>query len=91
MGTRGSIKVDHPKREGLEGLLLLMDQMGEKYGVSRTCIALAWLMKHPSQIIPIVGSAKPEHIRDATHADSMELDREDWYRLFVAAKMEPLP
>jgi len=61
------------------------------YGVSRTVIALAWLLKHPSKIIPIVGSANPDNIRDAAKADDIDLDREDWYRLLVAARGKPLP
>jgi predicted oxidoreductase len=54
-------------------------------------IALAWLMKHPSKIVPIVGSAKPENIKAAAKPDEIELDPEDWYRILVAARMKPLP
>ncbi|MEY2466013.1 MAG: hypothetical protein QOD03_534 [Verrucomicrobiota bacterium] len=60
-------------------------------GVNRTVIALAWLLKHPSKIMPIVGSTKPERIREATQAADIELTREEWYRLFTAARGEPLP
>jgi predicted oxidoreductase len=79
-------------REGAgQNLLRVMDTVGEKYGVGRTVIALAWLLKHPSGIVPIVGSANPERIKDAVKADAVELDREDWYRLLVAARGKPLP
>lgn len=91
LGSRGRVPADHPKREGLQKLIAMMDAMSKRYGVSRTCIALAWLLKHPSMMIPIVGSANPEHIRDAVGSDSIEMSREDWYRLLVAARMEPLP
>ena len=77
-------KIWNSVRETLDGLAL-------KYGVSRTCVALAWLLKHPSRIVPIVGSVNPENIRDAVGADSVEMDREDWYRLFVVAQGGPLP
>jgi predicted oxidoreductase len=48
-------------------------------------------MKHPSKIIPIVGSNKPDHIKDAVKANATELSREEWYRILVAARGEPLP
>ncbi len=72
-------------------LLDVMDTAAKKYGVSRMVIALAWLLKHPSGIIPIVGSANPDRIRDAVRADEIDIDREDWYRILVAARGEPLP
>jgi predicted oxidoreductase len=91
LGSGGKVDQRHPKREGLENLLKVLDGVASGYGVSRTVIALAWLLKHPAKIIPIVGSANPNHIRDAAKADGVELDREDWYRILVAARMEPLP
>jgi predicted oxidoreductase len=72
-------------------LLPVLDEIAAARGVSRTVIALAWLMKHPSGIVPIVGSAKPERIAEAAKAGELELNREEWYRLFVAARGEPLP
>jgi predicted oxidoreductase len=72
-------------------LLPVLDEIAAGRGVSRTVIALAWLMKHPSGIVPIVGSAKPERIAEAAKAGELELNREEWYRLFVAARGEPLP
>lgn len=68
-----------------------LDDTASRYGVSRAVIALAWLMKHPSHILPIIGSTNIDRIRDAVKADSVELTREDWYRLLIAARGEPLP
>jgi predicted oxidoreductase len=65
--------------------------MAVKYGVSRSVLSLAWLLKHPSQIIPIVGSSNPQRIKEAVLADSVELSRDDWYRLLVVARGEKLP
>ncbi|RYG36816.1 aldo/keto reductase [bacterium] len=80
-----------PAGDSREGLLKTMDEIAAKLGVSRTVLAFAWLMKHPSQIIPIVGSVRPEKIRDAAQAAELDLDREDWYRLYVAARGKNLP
>jgi len=91
LGTGGKVDRKNPRRRGLWALIELMDKTAAAYGVSRTVIALAWLLKHPSRIIPIVGSTNPAHIADAVKADSVDLSREDWYRLLVAARMEKLP
>ncbi len=68
-----------------------VDKIAKACGVSRTAIALAWLLKHPSGIIPIVGSTDPKNIRKAAHAVEIELSREEWYRLLAAARGERLP
>jgi predicted oxidoreductase len=48
-------------------------------------------MKHPTKIIPIVGSVNPDRIKAAAAADEIELSREEWYTLLLAARGEPLP
>jgi predicted oxidoreductase len=80
-----------PAKDVAKKLFKEMDQVAAAHGVSRSVLAIAWLLKHPSRIIPIVGSNTPERIREAVRADSLELSREDWYRLMVAARGEPLP
>ena len=57
---------------------------------SPTAVALAWLLRHPAGIVPIVGSTNPDHIREAIRADGLQLSREEWYHLMAAAG-EPLP
>jgi predicted oxidoreductase len=74
-----------------EFVVKLLDEIAGKSGVTRSAIALAWLLKHPSRIMPIVGSTNPQRIRDAAKADAIELSREDWYQLLLAARGEPLP
>ena len=82
-----------PGQRGYRPELFLpaLDAIAKSHGVSRVAVALAWLMKHPSKIMPIVGSVKPERIREAAKADDLDLTREDWYRLLLAARGEPLP
>ena len=77
LGTGGEVRADHPKKEQYLAVQKMLDELAKNYGVSRTVMALAWLLKHPSGIIPIVGSCNPEHIKDATKADGLELSRED--------------
>lgn len=68
-----------------------LDEIAAELGISRSATALAWLMRHPSGIIPIVGSNSPANLRDAVTADSVEMSREQWYRLLLAARGRDLP
>jgi predicted oxidoreductase len=74
-----------------DGVLPLLDEYAKLRGVTRSTVALAWLLKHPAGIMPIVGSTNPQHIRDAVRAPEVNLSREEWYRLLTAARGEPLP
>lgn len=60
-------------------------QMGEKYGVDASAIAIAWILRHPAGIMPLLGTLNEKHLDDALAAVNVELSRVDWYRLFVAA------
>ncbi len=74
-----------------EAVVSALDEIAQARGVSRTVVALAWLLKHPSRIVPIVGSTEPAHIHEAIGADTMDLSREEWYLLLEAARGERLP
>lgn len=74
-----------------DGVVKVLDEVARARGVSRMIIAFAWLLKHPGGIMPIVGSTDPQRIREATRALDLELTREEWYRLLLAARGEPLP
>ena len=74
-----------------EQFLPVVDAIARTRGVHRTVVALAWLLKHPAKILPIVGTTNPDRIREATKAADLDLTREEWYRLLVAARGEPVP
>jgi predicted oxidoreductase len=79
---------DHAERLHVREVL---DLIARERGVSRQVVALAWLLKHPSGIAPIVGSTQPERIRDAATAAQLDLTRDEWYRLLEAALGQRLP
>ena len=64
----------------------LLDTMAGKYGASRSQLALAWLLRHPAKVIPIVGTTDPQRIADVIDATAIEISREDWYLLLAAAE-----
>jgi predicted oxidoreductase len=81
------------KSEGASpaGLPARLHALAAEKKVSPSVIALAWLVRHPSRMIPIVGSTNPERIREATLADSTPISREEWYTLLTASRGVPLP
>jgi predicted oxidoreductase len=82
-----------PRQEAYrtEAVVAALDKIAQTRGVSRTVVALAWLLRHPSRIVPLIGSTEPAHIREAVRADTMDLSREEWYGLLEAARGERLP
>lgn len=69
----------------MESIKVVINQLGEIYGASLDQILLAFLLKHPAQIIPIYGSSKVHRIQSAKEALEISLNHEDWYRLWESA------
>ena len=64
----------------------VLAHVAKEYGTTPLAIVLAWLMRHPSKIIPIYGSTRPEMIRASIEAYKIDLDRDNWYRILFAAR-----
>jgi predicted oxidoreductase len=79
---------DHARRMRIRDTL---ESIARDRESSRPTVALAWLLRHPSRIVPIVGSTDPKKIRELTSAVDLELTREEWYRLLEAALGSRLP
>lgn len=87
-----AVPEDLPERAAVERVLALMNELGPAYGdATPTQLALAWLLAHPAGIIPLVGSVNPAHIQEAAEAAAITLSREDWYKLWVAARGVRVP
>lgn len=54
-------------------------------------VILAWILRHPAGIQPIVGTTKAERVRASVQADAVELSREEWYALLAAARGAKVP
>jgi predicted oxidoreductase len=52
---------------------------------------LAWILKHPARVVPILGTGKIERVRSAIQAERLELSREQWFRIWVASLGKRLP
>lgn len=84
-------KADAPAREHHQAILAALDSAAEQFGCDRTVIALAWLLRHPAGIVPVVGSVQPTNIKNAAKAAEIEMDRDTWYRILLAARGVKLP
>jgi predicted oxidoreductase len=65
--------------------------LAAEYQVSKEAIILAWLMRHPANIQAVIGTTKTDRIIACAQAQHIELSREHWYSLYVAARGEELP
>ena len=63
---------------------VLCDLAGQ-YGVAPSTVAIAWVMRLPGSVIPVLGSSDRERLRDVARAAAIRLDRQDWFALYAAA------
>lgn len=68
-----------------------LEKLKEKYNASSTQLLLAWILKHPAKIHPVIGTTRKERISEANKALSLELDLEDWFLLLEASRGEEVP
>ena len=72
-------------RENFAELNTVMDELAEKYRVTPTGIAIAWITRHPANLQVVLGTTKPSRVRESVAGSDVVLTREEWYRLFRAA------
>lgn len=69
----------------------VMKKLKKKYGVTSTELLLAWIMKHPSGIYPVVGTSTDTRLKLSVKASNLQLENEDWFRLLVASQGHDVP
>ena len=62
-----------------------MDKIASKYGVSKTTIAIAWLLRHPAKMQPITGTTNCQRLKECIKASEIYLSREEWYEIYKSA------
>lgn len=67
------------------------EELSEVYQTSADVILFSWLLRHPSGIFPVTGTSKSERIRKAVAAAEIQMNREDWYKLWTAATGTEVP
>ncbi len=74
--------LDNPKFPELNKKI---DAIAKEKGVTNTAIAVAWLLRHPARMQPILGTTKPQRVKDSCQASGITLTRQDWYQIYIAA------
>jgi len=62
-----------------------IDEIAKIKGVPNTAIAVAWILRHPAKIQPIVGTTNAARLKDICKASTIELTRQEWYEIYSAA------
>ncbi len=61
-----------------------LDEIAAKYGVTVTGMAIAWLLRHPAKMQPVIGTTTPARIKEVCHASDVEITHDEWYELYKA-------
>lgn len=69
----------------------LVKELAEEKGTTTEAIVLAWLMRHPANIQPVIGTTSPDRIRSSAKAMKVEMSRDEWYKLYVSSRGVNLP
>ncbi|UQZ33499.1 aldo/keto reductase [Paenibacillus sp. PK3_47] len=63
----------------------VINRMAEEKSVADTAIAIAWLLRHPAHMQPIVGTTNTQRLLDIAKASDITLTRQEWYEIYRAA------
>ena len=82
VGMFGGTFIDNPDFPELNKTLA---ELADRENVTKTAIAIAWILRHPAKMQAIIGTMNPAHIEDACAASEVKLSHHDWYALYLAA------
>ena len=70
-----------------------LEKLSAKYGKPADVLLLAWILRHPAQVSPVIGTTSPERIKNANRALNLELEveLEDWFELLKASQGHKVP
>lgn len=63
----------------------VLEDIGNKYGVSKTTMAFAWILRHPAKMQPVTGTTNLIRLADCLKASDIQITREEWYEIYRAA------
>ena len=74
--------IDNPKYEKVN---LKLEELANKYNVCKNAIAIAFILRHPANIIPVVGTTSIIHLEEMLKGKDIILTKEEWYSLYLSA------
>jgi len=69
----------------------LLAALAKAKNTTPEAVALAWILRHPAGMQPIIGTTKADRVRASAPADELELTREEWYLLLETARGQRVP
>ncbi len=61
-----------------------LENLGQKYGLTKAAVAAAWILRHPAGMQAIAGTTSPTNLEAICQATNVSLSREDWYKLYLS-------
>ena len=86
--TGGDLK---EKSAAVKSTAALVKELADAHQVSGEAIVLAWLLRHPAKIQPVLGTSRGDRLRACAESLKVKLSREEWYRLFETARGKSMP
>lgn len=68
-----------------------LEELGRPQNFNLAQVALSWILQHPADILPVIGTNQVERIREYATATAMEWDLQDWYRVLEATVGHEVP
>jgi len=68
-----------------------LEELSEKYNATKEMLLLAWILKHPSGVHPVIGTATEERISAAASAMHLDISEVDWFKLLFASQGHKVP
>ena len=62
-----------------------LEQISDKYSVSKTTMAFSWILRHPAKMQPVTGTTNITRLTDCLKASEIQITREEWYEIYRAA------
>lgn len=62
-----------------------LNRLAEKYHVSPSAVAIAWVLRYPAKMQAVIGTTKKARVAEAARAAEIQLTRKEWYEIYLAA------
>ena len=69
----------------------VLDNLTKKYNATEDQVLLAWILKHPSKVSPVIGTTNKTRIENAVKALKIDLELEDWFTMLVEYQGHKIP
>ena len=79
------VYIDHPEFKELNEVL---ERIAFSKGITKEALIIAWILRHPAKMQPIVGTTNPERLTQICRASDVTITREEWYEIYRAAGNE---